>query len=125
MVPFPMVPTASSAERRLYEGFLTQLDDEFVVYHTVDWLLGAGRPGAPGVQGECEVRVAHPDHGLLVLEANSGASELDADPHRWYQAGHGGRHPLEEDPFHQARGQMHSLIEILSHQAGCPRWRPS
>ena len=27
MVPFPMLPTESSAERRLYEGFLEQLDE--------------------------------------------------------------------------------------------------
>jgi hypothetical protein len=30
MVPFPMLPTDSAAERRLYEGFLEQIDDAFV-----------------------------------------------------------------------------------------------
>jgi hypothetical protein len=45
MVPFPMLPTESSAERRLYEGFLEQLSDEYVVYHSVDWVM-APRPGA-------------------------------------------------------------------------------
>ena len=39
MVPFPMLPTTSTAERRLYEGFLEQLGDEYVVYHSVDWVL--------------------------------------------------------------------------------------
>ena len=37
MVPFPMVPTASSAERRLYEGFLSQLDDGYVVELSIPW----------------------------------------------------------------------------------------
>jgi hypothetical protein len=125
MVPFPMVPTASSAERRLYEGFLSQLDDGYVVYHSVDWVLGPDRPGVPVVQGECDFLIAHPNDGLLVLEVKGGGIEFDPDTERWYQAGHGGRHPLDEDPFHQALGEMHSLVEILSHQPGWRRWRPS
>jgi hypothetical protein len=119
-----MVPTASSAERRLYEAFLAQLDDDYVVYHSVDWVLGPDRPGAPVVQGECDFLLAHPEDGLLVLEVKGGGVEFDSDSGRWFQAGHGGRHPLAEDPFHQARGEMHSLIEILSHQHGWRRWRP-
>jgi hypothetical protein len=44
MVPFPMLRTDSAAERRPYEGFLEQLDDGFVVYHSVDRVVG-GRAG--------------------------------------------------------------------------------
>ena len=51
MVPFPMLPTDSAAERRLYEGFLAQLDDEYVVYHSVDWVLAG--PNGPD-EGEAD-----------------------------------------------------------------------
>ena len=51
MIPFPMLRTTSSAERRLYEGFLAQLGSEYVVYHSVDWILGPRHPGEPVVQG--------------------------------------------------------------------------
>jgi UvrD-like helicase family protein/nuclease-like protein/AAA domain-containing protein len=125
MVPFPMLPTPSSAERRLYEGFLQQLPDEYVVYHSVDWVLGSTRTGGPPIEGEADFVIAHPVDGLLVLEAKGG--EISYDPHtrRWFQAGRGGRHHLDEDPFHQARDEMHSLVEILSHQPGWDRWKPS
>jgi len=58
MVPFPMLPTTSTAERRLYEDFMEQLDDEYVVYHSVDWVLG-GDPTP--IQGEADFVIAHPD----------------------------------------------------------------
>src|SRR2546428_12172558 len=125
MVPFPMLPTASSAERRLYEGFLAQLADEYVVYHSVPWNLGPDRPGGARVEGEADFVVAHPQDGILVLEAKGGELSYDPDSKRWFQAGREGRHPLDEDPFHQARDEMHSLIDILSNQPGWGRWRPS
>jgi hypothetical protein len=125
MVPFPMLPTESSAERRLYESFLVQLSDEYVVYHSVDWVLGARKPGDALVQGEADFIVAHPVDGILVLEAKGGELAYDPATRQWTQAGRSGRHHLDEDPFHQARDEMHSLLEILSHQPGWARWRPS
>jgi hypothetical protein len=125
MVPFPMLPTESSAERRLYERFLAQLGDEYVVYHSVDWVLGARARGGPVVQGEADFVVAHAVDGLLVLEVKGGQLAYDPATRRWTQAGRSGKHELDEDPFHQARDEMHSLIEILSRQSGWNRWRPS
>jgi UvrD-like helicase family protein/AAA domain-containing protein len=125
MVPFPMLPTDSSAERRLYEGFLAQLGDEYVVYHSVDWVLAAPKPGGAVIQGEADFIIAHPIDGILVLEAKGGELAYDPATRRWTQAGRSGKHVLDEDPFHQARDEMHSLIEILSHQQGWARWRPS
>jgi hypothetical protein len=125
MVPFPMLPTVSSAERRLYEAFLYQLPGEYVVYHSVDWVLAPRRRGEPPVQGECDFLVAHPVDGLLVLEAKGGALGYDPATRRWTQAGRSGSHPLDEDPFHQAHGEMRSLVEILEAQPGWESWRPS
>jgi hypothetical protein len=125
MVPFPMLPTTSSAERRLYEGFLAQLSDEYVVYHSVDWVLASRTPGGGPIQGEADFVIAHPVGGLLVLEAKGGEVSYDPATRRWSQSGRSGRHYLSEDPFHQARDEMHSLVEIMSHQPEWERWRPS
>ncbi len=122
MVPFPMLPTESSAERRLYEGFLEQLDDQYVVYHSVDWVL-AGAEGP--TQGEADFVIAHPVDGVLVMEAKGGRLAYDPQTRRWRQTGRSGTHDLDEDPFHQARDEMRSLIEILSAQPGWDRWKPS
>lgn len=117
-----MVETESAAERRLYEGFLEQLDEAFVVYHSVDWVL-AGREGP--IQGEADFVIAHPEHGVLVLEVKGGSVSYDPATRRWTQTGRAGAHELREDPFHQARDEMHSLVEILKAQLGWDRWRPS
>lgn len=122
MVPFPIEQTRSTAERRLYEAFLEQLDDAFVVYHSVDWVLAG--PDGP-IQGEADFVIAHPEHGVLVLEAKGGSLTYDPATRTWTQAGHSGPHPLREDPFHQARDEMHSLVEILRAQPGWETWRPS
>jgi UvrD-like helicase C-terminal domain/AAA domain len=125
MVPFPMLPTESSAERRLYEGFLAQLSDEYVVYHSVDWVLASPTAGGAPIQGEADFVIAHPVDGLLVLEAKGGDLSYDPATRRWSQSGRSGRHRLDEDPFHQARDEMHSLVDILSHQPGWEQWKPS
>ncbi|MCI0634661.1 MAG: AAA family ATPase [Actinobacteria bacterium] len=122
MVPFPMLPTDSAAERRLYEGFLEQLPDEFVVYHSVDWVI-AGPKGAD--EGEADFVIAHPELGVLALEVKGGRIEYDPATRRWTTTGHSGTHTLDEDPFEQAKGAMHSLVRILEAQPGWERWRPS
>ncbi|MGH2555485.1 MAG: AAA family ATPase [Actinomycetota bacterium] len=77
------------------------------------------------IQGEADFVIAHPIDGILVLEVKGGELAYDPATRRWTQAGRSGRHYLDEDPFHQARDEMHSLVEILSHQPGWERWRPS
>jgi hypothetical protein len=122
MVPFPILPTTSAAERRLYEGFLEQLDDSYVVYHSVDWVL-ADRRGPK--QGEADFVISHAVDGILVMEAKGGSVAYDTRTRRWTQSGHSGSHQLGEDPFHQARDEMHSLVEILEARPGWGQWRPS
>jgi Nuclease-related domain/AAA domain/UvrD-like helicase C-terminal domain len=123
MVPFPMLDTESSAERQLYEGFLEQLDDPYVVFHSVDWVL-ADRRGRPE-QGEADFVIAHPEAGVLVLEVKGGELRYDPARKRWTQGGRSGRHALKEDPFHQAADEMRSLVRILEAQPGWDEWKPS
>jgi hypothetical protein len=122
MVPFPMLPTDSTAERRLYAGFLEQLDDAYVVFHSVDWVLAdpKGR-----VEGEADFVIAHPVDGVLALEVKGGRLAYEPATRRWTQSGRSGTHRLDEDPFHQAKDEMHSLVQILSAQPGWERWMPS
>ncbi len=127
MVPFPMLPTESSAERRLYEGFLEQLDDSYVVYHSVDWVM-APRPGRPleqPEQGEADFVIAHPEDGVLALEAKGGTVRYDEGARRWSQSGRSGSHHLDKDPFDQAKGEIRSLVRIIELQSGYGRWKPS
>ncbi len=117
-----MLPTDSAAERRLYEGFLEQLGDEYVVYHSVDWVL-AGPKGTD--EGEADFVITHPELGLLALEVKGGRLAYDPATRRWSQTGRSGTHALNEDPFHQADGAMRSLERVLQAQAGWERWKPA
>ena len=76
-------------------------------------------------EGEADFVIAHPELGVLALEAKGGRLDYDPTTRRWTQTGHSGTHPLDEDPFHQAQGAMHSLIRILEGRPGWARWRPS
>ena len=127
MVPFPMLPTESAAERRLYEGFLEQLDDSYVVYHSVDWVMAprAGRPLEHPEQGEADFVIAHPEDGVLALEAKGGTVRYDPSTRRWSQSGHSGSHHLQKDPFEQAEGEIRSLVRIIELQGGYGQWKPS
>jgi hypothetical protein len=127
MVPFPMLPTDSSAERRLYEGFLEQLGDEYVVYHSVDWVMAprAGSGMESPEQGEADFVIAHPENGVLAVEAKGGTLRYDPASRRWTQSGHSGTHRLQKDPFTQATAEIRSLMRILEAQQGFERWKPS
>jgi hypothetical protein len=119
-----MLPTESSAERRLYEAFLSQLADDYVVYHSVEWALAPEEPDGDVIQGECDFLIAHPEDGLLVLEAKAGRVSYEHKSRQWRQAGRANDHVLD-DPFRQARQEMESLVEILEQQPDWDRWRPS
>src|SRR5215210_6975084 len=127
MVPFPMLPTESSAERRLYEGFLEQLGDEYTVYHSVDWVMAprSGRGIDQPEQGEADFVIAHPQDGVLALEAKGGSLRYEPASRRWQQSGRSGGHVLQKDPFTQAKSEIRSLMRILERQEGYEGWRPS
>ncbi len=58
----------SRAEETLYYKFKEQLNDEYLVFHSVAWLLPA-RPGHRPGDGESDFIVLHPEKGILTIEA--------------------------------------------------------
>ena len=56
----------SPAERTLYDHFRDDLDDEYVVFHQVNWqvLDHSRRPR----DGEADFIIAHPERGIIILE---------------------------------------------------------
>lgn len=77
-------------------------------------LLSRTRPAGPAHDGEADLVVLHPDHGLLVIEVKGGKPSRDAQG-RWYA---GGR-PLERSPFAQAEAAKHDLVRGVE---GLPEW---
>lgn len=103
-----------AAERRVAECLQAALPSPYAVYPNVRWTLSPG-DGRPALDGEADVVIAHPEHGLLVLEVKAGIPSRDSRG-RWFT----GPVPLDESPFKQAEDNRHRLARAL---ARLPGWR--
>ncbi len=89
------------------------MSDEWTVIHSVAWQ--SNRNGEPS-DGEADFVLIHPLHGLLVIEVKGGGIRIEGG--RWMSDNAGGSHPIK-NPFEQAVGSKHSLVEYLR-DAGLP-----
>jgi hypothetical protein len=102
----------SEAERLLYREFRHQLPDDYFVFHRRPWHA----PTADGSarDGEADFVIAHPKHGILVLEATSGGVGRDPKSGLWHAVDYSGRRLHDIDnPFDQARRGHHALLRRL------------
>ncbi len=122
MYPSVLDPeTKSSAERRLYEAFAREMDDEWAVFHHVQW-IGYDERGNP-CDGETDFVVAHPHLGVLVIEVKGGRIRFDeVSGHYISTDRHGVDHDIG-DPFGKATRDKHTLISKLRSMPGWPRRR--
>lgn len=82
---FPQRPrpeSKSGAERRLYQALQEHLPDNFVVFHSVRWLVPDPQNGPR--DGETDFVIAHPDLGILILEVKGGTIRYDGRTGQWY-----------------------------------------
>jgi hypothetical protein len=101
----------SEAERRLFDVFRSEFSDDFVVLWGVRWLARQRRGGVR--DGEADFVVAHPRHGVLVLEVKGGGIEKDAKSGTWLSTDRKGAKHGIKDPFQQAGRSMWALQQKL------------
>ncbi len=101
----------SEAERKLFDEFRRDFSDDFVVFSQVQWL--SKRRGAAAQDGEADFVVAHPRHGVLVLEVKGGGIEYEAGAGQWWSIDRLGERHAIKDPFDQARRSMYALRSVL------------
>ena len=104
------------AERRV-EGRLRAAlpPPDYRIYCNVTW-TGPVRRHGPARDGEADAVIAHPEHGLLVLEVKAGQPSRDGEG-RW----HIGSIALKRSPFRQAEESKHFLRAKL---IDLPDWPP-
>ena len=103
-----------SSEEPVYVALQDQLGDDYAVLHSYPWL----RPwrGDALLEGEADFVVLHPQRGILVLEVKGGET-IRHDGRRWFRSTSSG--PKEfQDPFVQARKNMHALLDIVLERSG-------
>ena len=104
-----------ASEVPVYLALRDQLPDDFTVLHSYPWLRPWRDQGALA-EGETDFVVVHRRHGLLVLEVKGGDG-IRHDGKRWFRAS--SRGPKEfQDPFSQARRNMHALLDIVEERSG-------
>ncbi|MBU8544422.1 MULTISPECIES: nuclease-related domain-containing DEAD/DEAH box helicase [Roseomonadaceae] len=114
---YPDVPSGDlehSSEEPVYVALRDQLGDDYAVLHSYPWL----RPwrGDALLEGEADFVVLHPQRGILVLEVKGGET-IRHDGRRWFRST--SRGPEEfQDPFVQARNNMHALLDIVRERSG-------
>lgn len=113
MYPSPISPdTKSDAERQIYDLLKQQLDHSFVAIQNVVWIAHDDKQGAN--DGETDFVIAHPEHGVLVLEVKGGEIVLDRNSQQWFSFDrYGTKHDIK-DPFRQAVGASHTLYRKLT-----------
>lgn len=106
--PYPISPDVRSrAEKLLYQLFRSDLPNEYHVFHSVAWQSRNEIYGAR--DGEADFVIAHPQHGILILEVKGGVIDYDGENGVWLQNGS----VMRKDPFSQAKAFKYELLRLL------------
>ena len=110
--------TQSSAELELLNEF-KKLPDEFTVVHSVTWITHNSREH--GSIGEADFIIAHPSHGILIVEVKGGAIYIEDN--KWYSRSKSGAVHEIKDPCGQADRSRRALGDWLRHDGYSPAKR--
>jgi hypothetical protein len=103
------------AERLVEERIRAVLPDGVRCFANVPFVAHT-RAGGPAHDGEADLVLLHPEHGLLVIETKAGEPSRDASG-RWYLGGV----PLPRSPFEQAKDAKHDLVARIEALPDGPR----
>ncbi len=107
MYPPRIAQGTPRSERDVFER-LAQLDDDYLVFHSVPWQ--GKRHGKQG-DGEADFVIAHPNRGVLVLEVKGGTIHVENGG--WIsESRNGDRHKIR-NPFEQASDSKFRLRDYL------------
>ncbi len=107
------------AERLVEQRLRQALPPEYRLYPNVAW-TGPMRDRGPAEDGEADIVIAHPEHGLLVLEVKAGEPSRDGQGRWWI-----GPIALDRSPFEQAMRNQKQLVRKLVSLPGWPSERGS
>lgn len=107
----------SSAEQKVLERLDDTLDDAWRVYHGLRYIRPPSS-GQPAVEGEIDILILHPDHGMLVLEVKGGGISYDGRDGRFTSEDRQRKKNEIKNPFAQAASNLHELKELIGAKPG-------
>lgn len=111
---------ALKAEVQVYDKLAEILDDKFYVFHSVRWtnVDDQGRE----TDGECDFLVAHPRHGILIIEVKGGVQiSCDREIDVWTSKDHNGKIHTIKNPVRQAISAKHQIKKLLDKSRDWPK----
>lgn len=111
---YPTFPVNGSplSETGLFDLLKNRLDNDFYVFHSVDYILSVPRKRVK--EGQIDFLILHPKLGLLVLEVKGGKDiYYEGAQKQWYSITHFGDNESIKDPYLQGRQQTHDIIKYL------------
>ena len=105
---------------QVYDKLAKVLDDKYYVFHSVRWtnVDDEGRE----TDGECDFLVAHPVHGILVIEVKGGVQiSNDKRADVWSSKDHKGETHEIKNPVRQAISAKHQIRKLLAKSRDWPK----
>jgi len=100
-----------TAEVKFYDALRAQMPSGWLVFYDIAW-LGRTRPSSGPRDGQIDFIVAHPEHGILLIEVKGGRIRYDGPSRQWISRDrHGTDHDI--DPFRQAVEGKYALLNKL------------
>jgi len=104
---------ASHAEQRLYKAFKANLAGEFLIIHSIPFVVRLS--GAPR-EGEADFEIFSPDKGFIVIEVKGGGVYYEPAGKRWYSIDAKNNNNKIKDPFLQGQKESHAIEKILKNK---------
>ena len=101
----------SQAEAKIYEACKTQLNEKYLVLHSISWI----KKNVSGNvrEGEADFVVFDPDGGFIVIEVKGGGIKYDALKNRWFSTDKHNKEHSIKDPFRQASSQKNIILNSI------------
>lgn len=112
------------AEAWVYDRLARGLDEHWTVVHGAPW-VGRARPGEPLRDGEAAFVVAHPAHGLLVLEVQGGGLRFEPSSGTWTRTDATGSLDVIPDPYRTAAHAAEAIVAKLGEHPLASSSRPT
>ncbi|MEJ1164745.1 ATP-binding domain-containing protein [Variovorax sp. CCNWLW186] len=120
LTPEQLAAFPSRAEARFYEACRDQLPRDVVVVYSANWIYRDARGKL--TEGEADFTLLSPGAGVVIVEVKGGGVRFDPATGVWRSVDrHGQPHPIK-DPFRQASGERHALLDQISGHTDWRQW---
>jgi hypothetical protein len=107
----------SSAERKIYKIISEQLPDDWLVVHSLEFIMRTSRHNSHGDR-EADFVVFAPEYGVLVIEVKGGGIEYDNQIDQWYSTDRGQEKYKIKNPIRQAKDAKYEIRNHLKQKLG-------